>query len=111
LVPAVTRYYRAGEEAVMKKKEQDALLESLAGIFIRCFFLAVALLLLWFFFYVLGGGEWSYSINSPWSTLSRHDYDLLNYSTMAFVKMCAILFFLFPYLAIRMVLRKKKEKR
>ncbi len=95
----------------MNKKKQDALLESLAGIFIRCFFLSVGLLLLWFFFYVLGGGEWSYSMNSPWSALSRHDYDLLNYCAMAFVKMCAILFFLFPYLSIRMVLQKKKKKR
>ena len=95
----------------MKKKEQDALLESLAGIFIRCFFLAVALLLVWFFFYVLGGGAWSYSINSPWSALSRHDFDLLNYYAMAFVKIYAILFFLFPYLAIRLVLRNNKKKR
>jgi hypothetical protein len=95
----------------MNKKEQDALLESLAAILIRCFFLSVALLLLWFFFYVLGGGEWSYSMNSPGSSLSRHDYDLLNYCAMAFVKMCAILFFLFPYLSIRLVLREKKKKR
>jgi len=94
----------------MKKKEQDALLESLAAILIRCFFLSVALLLLWFFFYVLGGGAWSYTMNSPGSALSRHDYDLLNYCAMAFVKMCAILFFLFPYLSIRLVLRKKKRK-
>jgi len=95
----------------MKRNEQDALLERLAAILIRCFFLSVVLLLLWFFFYVLGGGEWSYAVNSPWTTLSRHDYDLLNYSAMAFVKMCAILFFLFPYLSMRMVLEKKKKKR
>ena len=93
----------------MKKKEQDALLENLAGILIRCFLFAVALLLVWFFFYVLGGGEWSYSVNFPWSVLSQHDFDMLNYGAMAFVKLCAILFFLFPYLAIKMVLRKKKR--
>jgi hypothetical protein len=93
----------------MGKREQDALLESLAGIFIRCFFLAVALLLIWFFFYVLGGGEWSYTVNSPWSALSQHDFDMLNYGGIAFLKLCAILFFLFPYLAIKMVLRKNKR--
>jgi len=95
----------------MNKKEQDTLLERLAAILIRSFFLSVALLLVWFFFYVLGGGEWSYTMNSPWSALSRHDYDLLNYCAMAFVKMSAILFFLFPYLSIRLVLREKKKTR
>jgi hypothetical protein len=92
----------------MKRKEQVEQLESLAAILIRCFLLAVAFLLLWFFFYVLGGREWSYTLIPHWSSLTRHDYDLLNYGAMAFVKMCAILFFLFPYLAIRLVLRKKK---
>jgi hypothetical protein len=95
----------------MNKGEHDALLDRLAGILIRCFFLSVAVLLVWFFFYVLGGGDLSYNINSRWSSLSRHDHDLLNYYAMAFVKMCSILFFLFPYLSIRLVLRKKKKKR
>jgi len=95
----------------MNKREGGHLLERLAGILIRCFFLSVALLLVWFFFYVLGGGDLSYNINSRWSSLSRHDYDVLNYYAMAFVKLCAILFFLFPYLSIRLVLRKKKKKR
>jgi hypothetical protein len=89
----------------MKTRELDALLERLAAIAIRCFFLAVALLFVWFFFYVLGGREWSYTLISHWSDLSRHDYDLLNYCAMAFVKMCAIVFFLFPYIAVRLVLR------
>jgi hypothetical protein len=95
----------------MNKGDVDALLERLAGILIRSFFFAIVLLLFWFFLYVLGGGAWSYRINFPWSTMTRHDYDLLNYCAMAFVKMCAILFFLFPYLAIRLVLRKGRRKR
>ena len=94
----------------MNKKKQDALLESLAAILIRSFFFAFALLLVWFFFYVLGGGAWSYTIISRWSALNSHDYDLLNYCAMAFVKMSAILFFLFPYLSIRLVLRKRKKR-
>src|SRR4030042_4995607 len=65
--------YKAGEEAVMNKKKQDALLESLAAILIRSFFFAFALLLVWFFFYVLGGGAWSYTIISRWSALNSHD--------------------------------------
>jgi hypothetical protein len=95
----------------MKRSEQDALLESLAAILIRSFLLAVAFLLVWFLLYVLGGGAWSHTLNASLSAMSRHDYDILNYSAMAFVKMCAILFFLFPYLAIRLVLRKKKQNK
>jgi hypothetical protein len=92
----------------MSRREWDNLLDRLSGILIRCFFLSLALLLFWFLFYVLGGGDLSYRINSRWSALSRHDYDLLNYYAMAFVKMCAILFFFFPYLAIRLVVRKPR---
>jgi hypothetical protein len=52
------------------------------------------------------GGEQGYRIHSQWFDLSRRDYDLLSYYGMAFMKISAILFFLFPYVAVRLVLRK-----
>ena len=91
----------------MSKDEQIYLMESWAGILIRCFFLSFALLLLWFVVYLLGG-DWGFRIHSKWFGLNRHDYDLLYYYGMAFVKTCAILFFLFPYLSIKLLLRKNK---
>lgn len=39
--------------------------------------------------------------------LTEHELDLIHYCGMAFVKLCVFLFFLFPYIAIRMVLRKR----
>jgi hypothetical protein len=89
----------------MDKDEQNNLLDAVAGIFIRCFFLSVGILLFWFVFYLLAG-NWAYSIHSKWFELSRHEFDLMWYYGMAFFKLCAFLFFLFPYLAIKLVLRK-----
>jgi len=54
------------------------------------------------------GGSAGYSLHSQWFELSRHDYDVLNYFGIAFTKICAIIFFLFPYIAIRLVLRGMK---
>ncbi|OGP86988.1 MAG: hypothetical protein A2031_10265 [Deltaproteobacteria bacterium RBG_19FT_COMBO_43_11] len=85
-------------------------MENMAGIFIRCFFLIFALLIVWFVFFLVGRG-WGYCIQSNWFgfNLSEHEYDLLNYYGMAFVKMCSFIFFLFPYIAIKLVLRKIKK--
>jgi len=43
--------------------------------------------------------------------VSRHDYDLMSYFGIAFIKIINILFFLFPYLSIRLLLRRNKMNR
>ena len=91
----------------MNEDEKNILLNTLSGILIRCLFMSIALLLLWAIFHLLAG-DLGYSIHSRWFELSRHDYDLLNYYGMAFVKAVAILFFLFPYLSIRLIIGNKK---
>jgi hypothetical protein len=92
----------------MNTDEQDNFLDRIAGIFLRCFFMCYALLLLWFFLYLFAG-NWAYGIQAGWFELSRQDFALVNYCTIAFTKICAIVFFLFPYVLIRLVLRKKRE--
>ena len=92
----------------MNKDEQIYLLESMAGILIRCFFLAYALLLIWFVFYWVGG-DWGYNLTSQWFKVSKHEYDLVCYYGIAFMKICVLTFFLFPYIAIKLVLRKNKK--
>ena len=89
----------------MNKEELNDLMDSLSAILIRCFFLTVALLLLSFIFYLLSG-DIAYRLHSKWFELSKYDYDLLYYGGMAFIKICAVIFFLVPYFAIRMVVRK-----
>jgi len=91
----------------MTKDEQNNLLDAVAGVLLRCFVLSVCLLLFWFVFYLAAGG-WAYSIHSRWFELSRHDFDLMYYYVMAFFKMASFLFFLIPYIAIKLILRKKQ---
>ena len=40
--------------------------------------------------------------------LSDHDLNVIHYCGMAFAKLCVILFFFFPWLSIRLILRKRK---
>ena len=83
-------------------------LEILSRILIRCFVMGAVFITLWFIFFLVGG-DLGYTMHAKWFQISRHEYDLLNYYGMAFVKGCNFLFFLFPYIAIRMVLRRKRE--
>jgi hypothetical protein len=90
----------------MNREEQSLLLNSLAAILIRCFFLTIGLLLVWFVFFRLAGDA-GYYLHSRWFEIDGRDYDLLFYYGMASLKIIAFVFFLFPYIAIRLVLRKK----
>jgi hypothetical protein len=90
----------------MNQDEQNVLFEKLSAILIRCFFLSMVLLLVSFIFFLLAGNT-VYGLHSRWFYFDRQDYDLLFYYGMAFIKICAFVFFLFPYIAIRLVLRKK----
>ena len=81
------------------------LFDTLAKILLRCFVLAYALLLIWFAVSLSGGGV-IYGIGK-WYGLTPHEVDLLNYGGMTFVKCTALLFFLFPFVAIRLVIRKR----
>ncbi len=83
-------------------------LEILSVILLRCFMIGVLFITFWFIFFLLGG-DLGYTIHAKWFQISRHEYELLNYYGMAFVKICNFLFFLFPYIAIRMALRRKSE--
>jgi hypothetical protein len=90
----------------MTKDEQNNLLEAAAGICLRCFVLAFCLLLFSFVFYLLAA-NWAYCIHSKWFDITRHEFTLMYYYVMAFFKMAGFLLFLFPYIAIKLILRKK----
>lgn len=91
----------------MTKDELNNLLDTAAGILLRCFVLAFCLLLLWFVFYLVAG-NWAYSIHSRWFEIDRHNFDLMNYYGMGILKIAGFLFFLFPFVSIKLILRKKK---
>jgi hypothetical protein len=47
-----------------------------------------------------------YRVSKPFD-LTTHEINLINFFALAFIKSCVLIFFLIPYVAIRLVLRKK----
>lgn len=93
----------------MDNKEcNDIFFETLAKILIKSFLLGAAFLLMWFLFYLIGT-NWMYEMNAKWFGIGKHDFDLINYYGMGFVKLSILVGFLFPYLSIRLILRRKKK--
>jgi len=92
----------------MKKTESTFRenLETLARILIRCFIGGILLLLIWFISFSFGG-DWIYGLHSNWFPIPRQAFDAIHYAGMAFTKILLILFFLLPYIAIRLVSKKK----
>jgi len=80
-------------------------LEVTAKILIRCFILNFALILFWFCLFLIVNGRWGYEFHSRIFDITRHEFALINYCGIAFAKLCNIIFFLFPYVAIRLVLK------
>lgn len=83
----------------------NELFGTLAKILLRCFVLGYVLLLIWFVVSLVATGM-IYGIGKLYG-LTPHEVDLVNYCGMAVVKSIVLLFFLIPYIAIRLVLRKR----
>ena len=81
-------------------------LDVTAGILIRCFWGGMALLILWFAGYA-AAGDWIYQIHSRWFQIPRQSFDAIHYAGMAFTKIAIILFFLLPWIAIKLAPGKK----
>jgi len=87
-------------------KDTDDLLDAVAKVLLRCFVLGYAFLLLWFAVYVIGGDA-LYRLNTNLFGVTQHEMNLLHVFGMTLVKLILFLFFLFPYVAIRWVLRNR----
>ena len=79
--------------------------DTLAKVLIRCWFLGTLLLLFSFVMFMLSG-EIIDEVHGRMFGLSPHEIDLIIYCGMALHKLCVNMFFLFPWIAIRLVLRK-----
>lgn len=77
----------------------------LAKVLLRSWFFGVLLLLLWFGIYMLAG-DLVYRLNGGMFGLSKHELDVIFYSGMVLTKLLIYLFFLFPWAAIRLVLKR-----
>ena len=84
------------------------LFDTLARVLLRCWLFGFLFLLLWFGFYLLAGG-FVQRLHGPLFGLSPDELDLIFYCGMGLLKLNVILFFFFPWLAIRLVLKKAKD--
>jgi hypothetical protein len=91
----------------MKGENPTVGFDAVSSVLIRCFFMVFAFVLFWFLLFVLGG-NWAYRLHSVWFPLTYHEYVLVNYCGIAIAKICNIIFFLFPYIAIRRVSKGRK---
>jgi hypothetical protein len=91
----------------MNRTDHQELLDQVSGIFLRCFFFSFVVLLFWLCAYIFGA-DFIYRIHSGMIPLSRSSSDMFNYCGMGLVKLIAFMFFLFPYIAIRFAMRKKR---
>ena len=89
-----------------KSGDMNEFLETCCKILIRCFVIEMVFLLFWFFVFLIGG-DFAFGIHSKMFDIDKHEFDLMTYYGMAFIKISAFLIFLFPYISIKLVLRRK----
>lgn len=81
--------------------------DTLARVLLRCGVFSYLLLLL-SVGVILFAGDPIYRLNGSLFGLSKHELELIIYECIVLMKVIVLLFFLIPWLAIRLVLRKAK---
>lgn len=84
----------------------DELFDTLARVLLRCFVLGYLLLLAWAGVQLFLG-DWIAGMAERLVGLTAHEVALVSYCGITAVKCVVILFFLFPYAAIRMVVPRR----
>jgi hypothetical protein len=85
------------------------MLDAIAGVLIRCFVIALACLIL-LFLVVLCASEWAYQIHSKIIPISREQFAVVNYAVLLAIRGIVFLFFLLPYVGIKLVLKKRRAR-
>jgi hypothetical protein len=81
--------------------------DTLAKVLLRCWIFGFVLLFIWLGA-VLLMGETIHKLHGPMFGLSNHELDVIFYCWMGSLKLCMLVFFFIPWLAIRLMLRKAK---
>lgn len=87
----------------------DETLEVINQVLIRCVVIGILVLLLWWG--ALGFmGDLTYSIHSKLTPVSRSHFNAIHYAGMLTTKAGVSLLFFFPYIAIRLVIKKRGKE-
>jgi len=80
-------------------------LDVIAGVLIRCFLGGTALLVVWFALFVFAC-DGVYRAHSVWFQIPRQTFDAIHYAGMAVTKIAIVLFFLLPWIAVKLLSRR-----
>ena len=86
----------------------NEVLEMIGQVLIRCFIMGVFLLFFWWGALVLTG-DLAYSVHTKIAAMSRQQFDVIHYAGMLMTKSTIVVLFLFPYIAIRLVIMKRRR--
>jgi heme/copper-type cytochrome/quinol oxidase subunit 2 len=86
----------------------NEMLEVTGQVLIRCFVMGLLVLLFWLGALMLAG-DLAYSVHAKIAPISREQFYLINYAGGLMTKAAVFVLFLFPYIAIRLVLKKLKS--
>ena len=86
----------------------NEMLEVIGQVLIRCVVMGVLVLFFWWGALALVG-DLAYSVHTKFAPLSRQQFDVIHYAGMLMTKAMISVLFLFPFIAIRLVIRKRKR--
>lgn len=87
-------------------KTIDAALDVTAQILIRCTIIGVIVLFIWWGAVWLFG-DLTYTIHSSIAPMTRDQFNVIHYTGLLTTKAVVSLLFLIPYIAIRLVMRRR----
>jgi len=86
----------------------DEVLEVIAQVLLRCTIMAAVVLLFWWGSLALLG-DIAYRTHSRFVPVSREQFNAIHYAGLLTTKAAMGMFFLIPYVAIRLVLKKRAK--
>ena len=84
----------------------NEILEVTCQVLITCFVMVIFVLIFWWG--ALGlMGDLAYSVHSKFAPISRQQFDIIQYAGLLMTKAAIFILFLLPYIAIRLMIRKR----
>ena len=86
----------------------ENMLDAIAGVLIKCFVIGIVFMIIWVIM-VMGVPDWAWQMHGKLFDLSREQVARVHYAGMLITKVGIFMLFLFPYLGIKLALRKRNS--
>ena len=96
-------FFKDVRSSMAELKSSNELLDVVSKVLLRCAVLGFLLLFLWFGVYLLAPA----GLRGGLCGLTPHEVDVVHYCGIGFTKILVLVFFVFPYISIRLVLSRK----